>query len=684
MLSLKNVTRICFLLAIISWISLLVTDLVIIFSAINNIDAGIHAEIPSLLLNLFLVFVFLFYKYRIGKTDGVDFIAMLWKVFMIGMLTTLVSVAIMLFFYILGTSQLTENLLLINFFYHINLGLIAAFLISTFITWKRLILYQKSKKLIRVWQIFEYSLIASILFNFFEYNIFDPFFNLIFSLLFAMGLILSVNLKWVAYLNFKQKWKSILMLIFVIIYLYYFLDNLVDYSNNYNLVTDLVNNVFILALFAFIFLYAIFSLLVILFNLPTSSVFEQKLEEVMNFQRLSQSIQAGQKEDQVYEILLDSAYSAVMADAAWIEFEDKDNEELRLLFRDINDKEVGLIKNYLAQRKIRNLLDKRLGRKTNAVQLISTLKDARFKSVLLIPLVVQKEKIGSLALLKEVEEGFNREMIDIINTFANQACISIENFRLLAEALENERYKEELKIAKKVQSSLLPKSLYLNEAFEIAAFSEAADEVGGDYYDLYRINDHKFAVMIGDVSGKGTSAAFNMSQMKGVFHSLVQLDLPPDKFLIHANNALSRCLEKTSFITASLFIINTKLKEVEYVRAGHCPTLYYNSIADTTNFFKNRGLGLGILRNDSFEKYVHVNKFKYASQDVLLMYTDGITEATNHDGLEYGYENLQLIVKQYHKESPAYIQKKIKTDLYEYSGNQPINDDYTALIIKFK
>ena len=153
------------------------------------------------------------------------------------------------------------------------------------------------------------------------------------------------------------------------------------------------------------------------------------------------------------------------------------------------------------------------------------------------------------------------------------------------------------------------------------------DEVGGDYYDVYHMDEKRTSLIIGDVSGKGTSAAFHMAQMKGVFQSLVQLDLDPKEFLVHANNALSRCLESTSFITVSFFVIDANEKKVNFARAGHCPSLYYRAETGKTEYFKNRGLGLGILRNFNFHKYVQVNEFSYQAGDVLVLYTDGITEA---------------------------------------------------------
>lgn len=683
MISSKIIIRLSVTLATLCWITLVVFDLVMLFSSINKMEAGIGEQIPDLMLALFFVFLFIYFRFKINKAETVNFIDLLWRVFVTGLLATIVSLSITFFFAVLGSNKLATNALLVNFFYHINLGLIAAFLISTYVVWKRLILYQKSRRLLTVWQIFEYSLLASILFSFLNYRLLDTAFIVVLTLLGLLGLVLSFNLKWVAYLNFKQKWKSILLILLVILYLWYFLINLFNFSNKYILVTDLLNNVFILSLFAFIFSYSVISLLVILFNLPTSSVFEQKLEEVLNFQRLSQSIQTGQNEDQVYDILMDSSVSAVFASAAWLEIDHKDAEiKPKMIIFNLEERDLNRVKQNIEKSKLKPTTQDNIGQ-TNTTMFSGAIKDADFRSVLIFPLCVKGEETGRLVLLKDVSDGFDKEMHNIIATFVNQACVSIENFQLLNDALTNERYKEELKIAQRVQQALLPESLDHNDDFEIAAFSEAADEVGGDYYDTFRINDHKVAVVIGDVSGKGTSAAFNMSQMKGIFHSLAQLDLSSKDFMIHANNALSRCLEKTSFITLSFFLIDSSKKEVEFTRAGHCPTLYYNAQEATSDYFKNKGLGLGILRNENFHKYIQVNRFNYSKDDVIFLYTDGISEARNLQGEEFGLDRLQHILKENALKSPREIQQSVIKSLYTHCGNSSLHDDYTALVIKF-
>ena len=653
--------------------------------------SGIPPWLSLVMLNLFFFALFFYYRYITGRAERVNFIDLLWRVFATGLLATIVSLTIFLFYSLLGDSQLAKNPFLSNFFYHINIGLVTAFLTSTLMVWKQLILYQKSKRLIRLWLVYEYALLGSIVINFFPRELLGNAYLIAIAVLFALGLVLSVNLKWVAYLDFKQKWKSIIIALAIAIFLVYFFSALYYYTeqNQVLLPVDILNLTYILALFGFTFVYSIFSLLVILFNLPTSSVFEQKLEEVINFQRLSQSTQAGYKIDQVFEILLESSVKAVYADAAWIEV--YENEHDLLLTKDVDREKVNLLKERLKKDasqtdSSRGISSARLQRKDYRKNRKKhrMLKLPEYKSVLWISLVVKNKTIGTLVILKEVADGFNKEMVSIIDTFASQACISVENFQLLGETIENERYKEEREIANRVHQSLLPKEPVSNHTFEIAAFSEAADQVGGDYYDIYQINSHKFIIIIGDVSGKGTSAAFNMSQMKGVFHSLAQLDLSPDQFLIYANAALGRCLERTSFITASFFVVDTQQRTLEFARAGHCPTLYYQASEHRSYYMENQGLGLGIIRNEKFNDYVEVTKVNYSPGDVVLLYTDGITEATNTEQEQYGYDRLREFLEKNATEETSTLRELLLQKIFNFCNGNALDDDYTALFIKFK
>ncbi|WP_254152615.1 GAF domain-containing SpoIIE family protein phosphatase [Chryseosolibacter indicus] len=675
------------MVGVITWLALLFTDISIVLSSTNNIKSDIPLWIPNVILNLFILTLYYYYKLKVEREDSLNFVDLLWRVFATGLVATVISLALKLVEFLIGSTKLTNHVVFVDLLYMINLGLMIGFLIMAFMAWKRLILYQKSKWLLRLWNFFEWGLLFSLIYNSFDFPFVEELYVTLLTFFVIIGLILSGNMKWVAYLNFRQKWTSLLLLLLTIFYLLYGLftmsslvESLSTKTANY---TDYQFHIFILSIITFVTLYSIFSFLVILFNLPTSSVFEQKLEEVVNFQRISQSIQTEQSEESVYNILLETSVSTVFADAAWLEVKHPDQPSKLYTYK-ITDKEAYEIISHLNAQNVKGILDQGSDKTRNLSKHLAALRGSRFRSILAFPIYVKGENIGTLALLKELAESFNKEMTKIVSTFANQAGISIENFRLMEEALQNERYKEELKIAKNVQKSLLPDVLEQDKDFEIAAFSESADEVGGDYYDTLRTNDNEVSLIIADVSGKGTTAAFHMSQMKGIFHSLAQHCIQADEFMRRANQALVYCLERGSFISATFFIVNTLTKKIQYSRAGHCPVLYYHAADNSTEYFKDKGIALGMVRNKSYGSFIQAYEFEYKPNDIMVLYTDGITEAKNDKGEEFGYERLAEILSEVKSLSPKEIQEHLINKLYEFSGTKNINDDYTTMIVKFK
>ncbi|MBL0742187.1 GAF domain-containing SpoIIE family protein phosphatase [Chryseolinea lacunae] len=687
----KAITRLLFTVGVITWLALVFTDISILFSSLSNIKPEVPVWLPGVILNLFILSLFYYYKLKIERDEVLNFVDLLWRVFATGLISTVISLALRLVEHLLGSPKIDShsafNVVFNDLVYLINLGLMIGFLMMAFSAWKRLILYQKSKWLLRLWAFFEVGLLVTLVYNSFRVPQVEWLFGALLGIFVVVGLVLSGNMKWVAFLNFKQKWTSLLLLLLTIFYLLYIFFTNSTLSQGIGEVstfyTDYHQHVFIMSLIVFVTVYSIFSFLVILFNLPTTSVFEQKLEEVVNFQRISQSIQTEQSEESVYNILLETSVSSVFADAAWLEINSNAHEHKLFTYK-ITDKESYDIIHHLNSHNIKGVFDQGSEKTKNLSKHLATLKGSRFRSILAFPIYVKGDNIGTLALLKELPEGFNKEMTKIVSTFSNQAGISIENFRLMEEALQNERYKEELKIAKMVQKSLLPTLLEQDPDFDVAAFSESADEVGGDYYDTLRINDHLVSIIIADVSGKGTTAAFHMSQMKGIFHSLAQRDIAPDEFMVQANQALVYCLERGSFISATYFIINTQTKKIRYARAGHCPVLYYHADRQLTEYFKDKGVALGMVRNKSYASFIQANEFAYKPGDIMVLYTDGVTEAKDGKGEEFGYERLLAMVCEIKDLAPAQIQDYMIHKLYEFSGTENIDDDYTTMIVKFK
>ena len=674
--------RISLLLAIIVWLALVLVDLVRIFGMINNLDSGISEEVTWILEILFFIFVYLVYRRIFWKTRQSDFLTLIWRGVSNGLFAAAAGLLTELIYLAFGESKIGTDPFLKNVFYHINFAWTSAFLISTALLWKHLILYQKNKQVVNQWQVFELSMLGALFFVFFNNNNFDYSFLFGLVILLIISILLAGNLKWIPYLNFKEKWKLLLFLFLILLCAGFLFYRVLNFGNEERIQINLTDNLFLMALFGFVFAYGLFSFLVTLFNLPTSSVFEQKLTEAINFQKLSQSIQPEESEEQVLDILLDSCISASFSDGAWIELNPKEQFIVKNPLRFLEESTRAELNSLIPQ-----VHQTWVHGSTAELPHPQTIRliHPNYKSALLLPLVVNKSILARIVLIKEVKEGFNKEMMSIIGTFARQACISVENHRLLNQAIENERYQEELKIAQRVQKALLPLHLDHPDSFDICAYSNTADEVGGDYYDTYQVDENHFVLIMGDVSGKGTSAAFHMAQMKGVFQSLIQLGLRPAEFMEKANSALSKCLERNHFITASIFEIDVVHQTFCHARAGHIPTLWYKASERTAEFISMEGLGLGIVRNLTYKNHVHEKTFDYQPGDILVLLTDGILEGRNDTGEQFGYERIKKIVEEHPQKSPIDLQQVLIDSLHLFvGGDGMIDDDYSLLVVKFK
>ncbi|QNF33899.1 SpoIIE family protein phosphatase [Adhaeribacter swui] len=625
----------------------------------------------------FIALVFLTQRASVEAYKGTDFIGYLWKLFI-----RAGSTAYICGLFFLGITNFdfftNPKFRLLEILYFISFAFITYFLGKAFYIWRNMILFQKTRALQYEWDWFELLIYSSLLGSLLPLELLKhvP----LISLMVLYMLFLSIHLRWVAYLTATKKWRSIFLLIGILVSLFIFYEYFDYMLEKHQLISDFYYDPFLVLTSLFVGIYTLVSLLVAIFNLPTSSVFEQKREDLLNFQRLSQSIQQGEDEQQVYNLMFNSAMNASGAVAGWLEIIDDAGQTAIIEAENVDETIVQQIRQVLEKYQVttveyvNNNLDHNAGFKA---------LDLPFRSLNVVPLKSQKRTYGTLYLLKDIEQGFDRESINVIRTFTSQTILTIENLRLMAASLQNERYKEELKIASSVQESLIPKTFPSDSWFEISCFSQAAKEVGGDFYDFLQLNEDRIAIIIGDVSGKGISAAFHMAQMKGIFHGLMQDDLQPVEFMVKANNALTHCLERTSFITAALYIIDYKLKGFFFARAGHCHTLYYNSMTEETFYFNTEGLGLGIIRDKSYGKRIHNMHYDYNPGDVMIIYTDGIVEARSANQDEYGEERLRdMLSRHYHLEADD-IKAAIINDLNQFSG-ELIHDDQTLIVIKFR
>ncbi|MDX5419702.1 MAG: SpoIIE family protein phosphatase [Hymenobacteraceae bacterium] len=668
--------------ALISW-SLLLANVLLAAESMReeNSDGLALPYINNFLIVIFIVTVFGYQRLSADNLKGIDFISYLWNIFAKAGIAAYLSIALYMGYRMVVNYTNVQSTLLLHMVYHVNFGLLVLFLAKAFYIWRQLLLYHKNRFLQIAWDWYELLLFATLLLTLLNFNHHSYIFLPLLILLACYTLFLSTNLKWVAYLTFNKKGRSLILLLAILLACYIFSDFFYDFADSPELTIDYSDVSFLLLAMFFVSLYTLAAFLVALFSLPTSSVFEQKSEDLLNFQRLSQSIQQGQSEAQVYEMLFESTVKASDGSAAWLEvFKGDEPQVWRQLT--IEEEQIKRIRHLLLAYNIQNIdyINNNLDRNPGFRDL--TLP---WKSLIILPIKSKKHLFGVLYLLKDIEQGFDRETVNVLRTFTNQTILTIENLRLVHESLQNERYKEELKIASLVQDSLIPKTFPSDSWFEIATHSRAAKEVGGDFYDFLQLSESRIAIIIGDVSGKGISAAFHMAQMKGIFHGLMQQDMPPSEFMKQANNALGRCLEKTSFITSALYIIDYRMKGFMFARAGHCHTLYYNSMMEDTFYFQTEGLGLGIIRDKSYNNHVREMYYDYNPTDVMVVYTDGIVEARNKENDEYGEDRLRYMLTQtYHLEAED-IKCAIINDLEDFTGpTENLYDDQTLLVIKFK
>ncbi len=301
-------------------------------------------------------------------------------------------------------------------------------------------------------------------------------------------------------------------------------------------------------------------------------------------------------------------------------------------------------------------------------------------SLVVVPLVSHAGMVGILYATKAMPFGFFKDDIDVISAFADQATIAIENSRLIKKSIERERLLREMTVAQEIQRKLLPQSLPQYPTLDIDASSTPAFEVGGDYYDVVELEGNKLGIAVGDVSGKGVSAAFYMAEVKGIFQSLSRLYPSPRDFMIKANEALSSSIDKHSFVSLIYAVIDRATGTLVLARAGHCPLLYLSGTSAT--FLRPGGMGLGLATGDAFSASIEEQTLRLLPGDVCVFYTDGVTEARSGDE-EYGYDRLRDTVVATKEKSAAALRDALFQSVKTYADKDENDDDLTLMVLKW-
>jgi len=247
---------------------------------------------------------------------------------------------------------------------------------------------------------------------------------------------------------------------------------------------------------------------------------------------------------------------------------------------------------------------------------------------------------------------------------------------------ERQRLQQEIEIARDVQMSFLPKKHPVTSKLDIAARCAPALEVGGDYYDFIDLGSQRVGIAIGDVSGKGTQAAFFMTLTKGFLNALAHVSLSPSEVLTRVNKLFYDNVERGVFISMVYAIFDTKARSLTLSRAGHNPVIMRKSKEKNVQVVNPTGLALGLDQGGTFAKSIQEVRTTFQSGDLFVFYTDGFPEAMNKAQEEFGEDRLLKTVEKYSGGSAAHIMEGIFKDMKEFTGKAKQHDDMTIVVVK--
>ena len=312
------------------------------------------------------------------------------------------------------------------------------------------------------------------------------------------------------------------------------------------------------------------------------------------------------------------------------------------------------------------------------------LKEFNFSAnAVILPLPLKDDLAGIILL--ELNSA-NAELPDdekrFLSALAGQAALAIDNARLYEELTEQERLKKEIEIARNIQKEFLPQEDPSIPSWQINGICIPATEFGGDYFDYFQLNNHKLGVVIADVTGKGTSAAFYMAQIKGMMLSLSTMKLSPKDMLCELNRKIYRSMDPRVFANMIYAEIDMQKNTVAFARAGHDSIMLKRHNETKVQLYTPKGLGLGLTGADIFDVNISEQKIEMNRGDTLVMYTDGITEAMNKSQEEFGEEALINIIQESDATNVQQLRTKIMDSVTKFVGDAEPHDDITMIIIR--
>ena len=387
--------------------------------------------------------------------------------------------------------------------------------------------------------------------------------------------------------------------------------------------------------------------------------------------------------NETLEQIVSLVFEAVPADRSMIMMRDEKNPDLKVAVARLRDRagDVGEI------RISRSVMEEVV---TNGKSVLTSdaQADPRFmggtvmlqgvRSVLAVPLGVGENVFGIIYADSPLAEGrFTEDHLKVLTTLASVAAIRVENARLMEERIERERLEREQQVASEIQHRFLPAAAPQVAGYELQGISFPCYEIGGDYYDFIERTDGKLVVALGDVSGKGTAAALLMSSLHAAVHAQADIHNSLVKTISAVNRYLVESIPPNRFVTLFYAELDPEKGSLSFLNAGHNPPLIVHA-GGTMEQLAAGGLPLGIMPNADFRE----GRTRLHPGDVLVIYSDGVTEAVNPKGEEFGPTRLYEVVARNIDSSAAGIRDRIEAALTKFCQGTPAADDITLVIVK--
>lgn len=387
--------------------------------------------------------------------------------------------------------------------------------------------------------------------------------------------------------------------------------------------------------------------------------------------------------DETLEQIVSLVFEAVPADRCLLMMRDEGSEDLRVAVARLRDRvgEVGEI------RVSRNVMDEVVIR-GKSVLTSDAQHDPRFasgtmvlqgvRSVLAVPLGVSEKVFGIIYADSPIAEGrFTEDHLKVLTTLASVAAIRVENARLTEARFQQERLERELQLASEIQQRFQPTGSPQIPGYEFQGISFPCYEIGGDYYDFIQRDDGRLVIALGDVSGKGTAAALLMSSLHAAIHAQTGSHDTIVETISAVNKYLAENIPPNRFVTLFYAELDPESGAVSFLNAGHNPPLIVHA-AGTVEQLASGGLPLGIRADADYRE----GRTHMQMGDVLVIYSDGVTEAASPSGEEFGPTRLYEVVSRNVDASAAGIRDRIESALTKFSQGTKAADDITLVIVK--